>query len=61
MAFGDEDEGKANALLEVFEALNNRDKVTIASVRRWTEGGKTAEQVVDGLVNIQMMRIERKK
>lgn len=45
MAFGDEDEEKAKVLLEVFEALSNHDKMAIRLARRWTEDGKTAEEV----------------
>ena len=61
VAFGDEDEGKKKVLLEVFESLSNRDKMAMGLARRWTEDGKTAEQVVDGLVNIQMKRIENRE
>lgn len=60
VAFGNEGEGKAVLLDEVSEALNNRDEKTIQLVKYWIEHGRSAEEVVDGLVNIKMVQIKRK-
>eukprot|EP00984_Skeletonema_dohrnii_P004323 scaffold1532_cov111-Skeletonema_dohrnii-CCMP3373.AAC.3 len=49
VAFGSEDEGKAIILQQVSEALSNRDGRTIELAKRWSDAGKSPEEIVEGL------------
>jgi len=60
VAFGSEDEGKALILLQVSEALSNRDGRTIELAKRWSDAGKSPEEIVEGLVNFKMIENKRK-
>eukprot|EP00985_Skeletonema_marinoi_P005027 scaffold2180_cov98-Skeletonema_marinoi.AAC.7 len=60
VAFGSEDEGKAIILYQVSEALSNRDGRTIELAKRWSDAGKSPEEIVEGLVNFKMIENKRK-
>eukprot|EP00985_Skeletonema_marinoi_P010130 scaffold4775_cov82-Skeletonema_marinoi.AAC.1 len=60
VAFGSEDEGKAIILHQVSDALSNRDGRTIELAKRWSDAGKSPEEIVEGLVNFKLIENKRK-
>eukprot|EP00984_Skeletonema_dohrnii_P007049 scaffold2512_cov78-Skeletonema_dohrnii-CCMP3373.AAC.6 len=60
VAFGSEDEGKAIILQQVSEALSNRDGRTIELAKRWSDAGKSPEEIDEGLVNFKLIENKRK-
>ena len=57
---GGEDECKAIALLDVLDALDNRDERTIRLAKCWSDAGNSPGKVVDMLVNVRMAENKRK-
>mmetsp|Transcript_6183 Transcript_6183/g.9582 ORF Transcript_6183/g.9582 Transcript_6183/m.9582 type:complete len:145 (+) Transcript_6183:27-461(+) len=53
VAFGGADETEAIVLRQVSNDLDERNKHTVKTAKRWADRGKTAEEIVDGLSNMK--------
>lgn len=53
VAFGGEDEEQARYLLQVSNDLSEREIMTTKRAQRWSDEGKSTEEVVKGLTKMK--------